>query len=149
MPPVIGSGVGGIDAERFDGVDRLQHALDLRPAGEAQEDFAAGAHIRDGREGFAGHDGAQDVDPRDDRAEVVRGPADIGKDAARREAEDAAAAIEDLLADIVAESDPVLDPLLDPGQLDMGEHVRWRTHARLRRLRGTRAPAERAAYRRP
>ena len=45
MPPVIGTGVGRIDAELLDRVDRLQHALDLGPAGEAQEDFAAGAHI--------------------------------------------------------------------------------------------------------
>ena len=48
----------------------------------------------------------------------------IGEDAAGREAEDAAAAIEDLLADVVAEPDPVLDALLDPGQFDMGERRR-------------------------
>ena len=41
MPPVIRRDVGWIDAERFDGVDCQQHALDLRPAGQAQEDFAA------------------------------------------------------------------------------------------------------------
>ena len=34
---------------------------------------------------------------------------------------DAAAAIEDRLADVAAEPDPVLDALLDPGQFDMGE----------------------------
>ena len=52
MPPVIGTGVGGIDAELLDGVDRLQHALDVRPARDAQKDFAAGPHIGNGGVGF-------------------------------------------------------------------------------------------------
>jgi hypothetical protein len=30
--PVVGRDVGGIDAERFDGLDRLEYLLDLRPA---------------------------------------------------------------------------------------------------------------------
>jgi hypothetical protein len=109
----------------LDRVDRLQHALDLGPAGEGQEDLAAGAHIGDGREGLARTDSAQDVDARDDGAVVVRSPADIGEDAVGCEAQDAPAAIQDLLADIVAEADPVLDPLLQPDQLDMREGV-WR-----------------------
>ena len=81
MPPMIGSGVGWIDAERFDGVDRLQHTFNLRPAGQAQENFAARAHEGHGRERLAGMDGAQNVDARDDGAEIVRGPADVGDDA--------------------------------------------------------------------
>ena len=32
MSPVIRSGVRWIDGECFNGVDRLEHALDLRPA---------------------------------------------------------------------------------------------------------------------
>ena len=74
------AGVGGIDAELLDGIDRLQHALDLRPAGDAQQDFAAGTDEGTVEIGFAGRDGAQDVDARDDGAEVVRRPADVGED---------------------------------------------------------------------
>src|SRR5277367_4191453 len=66
MPPVIGTGIDRIDAELLDRVDRLQHALDLRPAGDAQEDFPAGAHIADGGKGFARMRSSQDVDSRDD-----------------------------------------------------------------------------------
>jgi hypothetical protein len=29
MPPVVGRDVGGMDAQRFDDLDRLQHFLDL------------------------------------------------------------------------------------------------------------------------
>ena len=54
MPPVIGRGVGWIDAERLDGVDRLQHALDLRPAADAQQDLAAGTDEGQRLIGFAG-----------------------------------------------------------------------------------------------
>ncbi len=32
VAPVIGAGVGCVDAELLDGIDRLQHALDLWPA---------------------------------------------------------------------------------------------------------------------
>ena len=44
--PVVQRRVGRIDAERLDGIDRLQHLLDLRPPGNAQQTFPAGAHIR-------------------------------------------------------------------------------------------------------
>ena len=120
---MIGTSIGWIDAELLDGVDSLEHALDLGPAGKAEKNLATRPHIRHGREGFAGHDGAQDVDPRDDRAEVVRRPPDIGEDAAGREAQDTTPTVEDLLGDIVAEADPLLDPLLEPDQLDMREGV--------------------------
>ncbi len=56
-------------------------------------------------------------------AEVPRRPADVGDNAVRREAQDAAAAIEDLLRNIAPETDPVLDLLLMPDQFDMGERV--------------------------
>ena len=126
MSPVVRTGVGGIDPDLLDGVDRLQHALDPRPARGAQEDFSARAHIGNCREGFAPPDGAQDVDPRDDGTEVARRPSDVGDNAVRREAQDAAAAVEDLLANVSAKADPVLDPLLMPDQFDVGERVsRW------------------------
>ena len=79
VPPVIGTGVGGIDAELLDGVDRLQHALDLRPARDAQKDVAARPHGANRGVGFTGRDGAQDVDARDDGAVIVRRPADNTK----------------------------------------------------------------------
>src|ERR1700722_7335223 len=118
---MIGTSVNGIDAELLDGIDGLEHALDLGPAGKTEKNLAARSYKWHGGETFTGHDGAQDVDPRDDRAEVVRRPPDISEDAARREAQGAAPAIEDLLGDIMTEADPLLDPLLKPDQLDMGE----------------------------
>ena len=54
MMPIVGRGVGRIDAERFDGIDQLQHALDFRPAGQAQQAFAAGLDIRHSRAALAG-----------------------------------------------------------------------------------------------
>ena len=46
VAPVIWTGIGRINADLLDRIDRLQHALDLRPPGLAQENLAAGAHIR-------------------------------------------------------------------------------------------------------
>ena len=45
VPPVIRRSVSGIDPERLDGIDRLQHFLDLRPAAEPEQAFSAGSHI--------------------------------------------------------------------------------------------------------
>ena len=42
MAPMVRRDVARIDADRFHGVDRLKHALNLRPAIDAQQDFAAG-----------------------------------------------------------------------------------------------------------
>src|SRR3982074_2115150 len=114
MPPVIRTGVRRVDADLFNGIDCLQHALDLRPACDSQQNFTARAHIGNRGERFAPPDSAEDVDPRDDRAEVPRRTPDLGDNAVRREAQDAAATIEDLLCDITAEADPVLDLLLMP-----------------------------------
>ena len=74
--PIVGRGVGRIDAERFDNVDPLQHTFDLRPAG---------AHIGRGRAALAGRDSPDDVDARDDGTEVARGPAHERENTARRE----------------------------------------------------------------
>jgi hypothetical protein len=125
VPPVVRTGLSGIDTGRLDGVDRLQDTFDFWPTGDAQEDLAAGADVADCRVGFAGRDSTQDVDARDDGAEIVRRPPDIGENAVRREAENAPAAVEDLLGDLVTEADPVLDLLLDPDQLDMRQVVGW------------------------
>lgn len=120
---MIGTGLSGIDADRLDGIDRLQHSLDLRPTGNAQQDLAAGAYIGDRRIGLIRPDGAQDVDARDDGAEAVSCPANVSEDAAWREAENAPAPVEDLLGDLVTKAYPVLDLLLDPDQFDMREAV--------------------------
>ena len=74
MPPVIGRRVGRIDAEGFDGVDRREDTLDLRPTADAQQDVAAGTHEGQRLIGFARRDRSNDVDARDDGAEVVRRP---------------------------------------------------------------------------
>ena len=42
MLPVLWSGIDRIDAERLDGIDGLQHLLDLGPSGNLQQTFAAG-----------------------------------------------------------------------------------------------------------
>jgi hypothetical protein len=123
MPPVIGTGLNRVDARHFDGVDRLQHPFNLRPAGEAQQDLATRANEGDGGVGFTRSNGPQNVDARHHGAEIVRRPTDIGEDAVRREAEDAPPAVEDLFGDIAAEADPMLDPLLQPDQLDVREAV--------------------------
>ena len=117
---MIGGGVSGIDAERFHGVDRLQHTFDLRPTVDPQQNFAAWADERQRLIGFAAVDRARDVDPRDDRAEVVRGPANECKDALWRKAQNAAATVEDRLAAVMSEADPVLDAPFEPGQFDLG-----------------------------
>ena len=95
----------------------------LWPARGPQEDFTARANIGNGRERFAPPNGAQDVDPRDNGPEVPRCPTDVGDNGVRREAQDAATAIEDLLCNIAAETNPVLDLLLMPDQFDMGERI--------------------------
>ena len=82
---MIGRGVGGIDAERLYGIDRLQHALDFRPAADAQQDLAAGTNEGQRLIGLAAVDRAHDVDARDDRAEIVGSPAHEREDAVRRE----------------------------------------------------------------
>src|SRR5579883_1954187 len=119
MTPVIRRGVGRIDAERLDGIYRLQHALDFRPPADPQQNLAAGANEGQRLIAFTAVDRAHDVDARDDRAEIVGGPAHECEDAVRREAEHAAPTIEDRLASVAAEADPVLDASFEPGQLDV------------------------------
>jgi hypothetical protein len=48
MRPVTGTGGGGIDARLFDGIGGLQHALHFRPAGDAEQDLATRAQMRNG-----------------------------------------------------------------------------------------------------
>ena len=90
VPPVVRRNVSRIDAQRLDGIDRLQHAFDLRPAVYPQQTLPAGADKADRRTGLARTNGAQDVDTRDDGAKIVRRPADESEDVARRERDGAA-----------------------------------------------------------
>src|SRR5262249_13213308 len=80
--PMVRRGVGRIDTERLDSINRLQDLLDFRPAREAQQDFCAGVDIRDSRIAFPRWHGPQDVDARSNGAIVIGGPADEGEDTA-------------------------------------------------------------------
>lgn len=80
--PMIRRDISRIDAEHLNGIDHLQQALDLRPAGQTQQNLSARCHIRDGRTALSRSDCAQDVDPRNDCPKVAGRPSDEGKDAA-------------------------------------------------------------------
>src|SRR3984893_17846784 len=124
VPPVVWRDVGRIDAQRLDGIDCLQHAFDLWPAVYPQQTPPAGSDKADRRTGFARTNGAQDVDTRDDGAIIIRRPADESEDVARREGNDTAMPVDDLLGGDTAEAYPALDALLDPDQINISEHVR-------------------------
>src|SRR5258706_10190372 len=112
--PVLWGGIGRIDAKRLDGIDGLQHLLDLGPSGNLQKTFAAGAYVRHSDVALAGCDRAQDVDARYGGSVVVPGPPHEGEDAARLKGNDAPLAVDDVLTDASTEADSVLDLLLDP-----------------------------------
>jgi hypothetical protein len=46
VAPIVGRCVRRVDAERLDGIDNLQHAFDLGPTGQPQQDVAAGPYTR-------------------------------------------------------------------------------------------------------
>ena len=119
VPPVLGRGIGRIDAERFDDIDRVEDFLDFRPAGETQQALPAGTNKRHGRVALARTNGAQDVDPRNYRAVVVGCPTNEGEDASWPEGDDAALLINDAFLRNWAEADPVLDAFFDESQFNM------------------------------
>ena len=82
MAPMGRRHILGIDAERFDRVDRFQNTLDFGPTGKPEQDFAARPYARDCGDRRSGFGGAQNVDTGGDRSMVIRRPADEGKDAA-------------------------------------------------------------------
>ena len=118
VSPMVRADVLGSDPERFNLIDGVERRLDFRPSGEAQEDFPARGHMRDGRTRLAWTDGTQDVDPAFDRAIVVRRPPHEGEDASRIETDGAPAAAVNCLLSDAAEADPALDPAFDPRQID-------------------------------
>src|SRR5580700_5399051 len=118
MPPMVGCGVIRIDPAGLDGVDRPQNVVDLGPAIDAQKNLAAGTYERQGRIGFARYYRTRDVDPRDDRPEIVGRPAYESEDGAGREAHDSPPAVDNCFFGDAPEADPVLDALFEPGQLD-------------------------------
>src|SRR6266702_4810273 len=119
--PIVGRCVGRVDAERLDGINNLQHAFDLGPTGQPQQDVAARPYIGHGCAALTARDSPQNIDARDDCTEVVRHPTHERKDAARRKRQDPPALVENLFLGGVAEAYPVLDALLEPKELDMGE----------------------------
>lgn len=94
VPPMIWCNVSGIDAERVDRVDVLQHPLDLRPAERQQQNGRSWTDEGQGRARLASLHGLQNVDPRQHRAVVVRRPADKCKDAAGSQRDHPAIVIE-------------------------------------------------------
>src|SRR5450631_1923861 len=119
--PIVGGGVGRVDAERLNGIDDLQHALDPWPTRDPQQDVAAGPDIGHRRAGVPRRDSLDDVDARDDSTEIAGGPAYEGEDTARCERQDASSLIENLFLRMMAKANPVLDALFQPQELDMGE----------------------------
>src|SRR3546814_5887763 len=89
VTPVIRRYVSRIDVQRLHGVDRLEHALDLRPTVGAKQYLPARTHEGQRLMRLAGADRAHDVDPRNERAERVRRPADEREDCIGREATEA------------------------------------------------------------
>ena len=121
VAPIVRCRVRRIDAQRLDDIDHLQHMLDLRPAGSAQQDVSTWPHVGDGGAGFARAHGTQDVDAGGDRSVVVGSPTDKAEDAAGPEREDPPSSIVDLFVCRPAEAYPSLDMLLEPQQFDMRE----------------------------
>ena len=137
VPPMVGRDILRIDADRLDGVDMAEHLFDPGPAVDLQQDLAAGPHEGQRLIGLVRLHGAHDVDARDDRAEVVRRPADEGEDRARPEREDAPPPVDDGFRRQPTEANPVLDLLLDMDQFDMRQAGRREAlTARGRRARG-------------
>ena len=119
VAPVIGRHCTGIDAEVLDGIDHGQAGAHARPAAEMEEQFAARRDAGKRRTGLAGRDRAHDIEPRQDGAIVVRGPAHEREDAARGEGQDAPAAIDHLVAKRRAEAEKRTTALLELFQIDL------------------------------
>src|SRR3546814_17124001 len=96
VTPVIRRYVSRIDVQRLHGVDRLEHALDLRPTVGAKQYLPARTHEGQRLMRLAGADRAHDVAPRNDRAEVVRRPADEREERIGSAADDATATVESM-----------------------------------------------------
>src|SRR5690606_22563402 len=121
VPPMIGIDLGRIDTYGLDPVDMAKDSLDLRPAFDLQQDFAAWTDEGQRLIGLARRNRAQDVEARNDRAVVVRRPADERKHRAGMEEYNTPVAIEDLLTSRMAESDPVFGLAFHPGQVRAGQ----------------------------
>lgn len=114
MMPMIRRCIGRIDAERLDGIDQLQHPLDLGPAGQPQQAFSARLDPGDGRIALTRRYRAQDIDPGQNGSEVVGGPADERKDAAGSERQDAPIAVKNPFGHGSTKPNTVLDALFEP-----------------------------------
>jgi hypothetical protein len=113
----------GSDAECLDRVDRFQYPFDLGPAGKAEQDFAARPYTWHCRDWLSRLRSTQNVNSGDDRAMLIRRPADEGEDAFGRKRNDAPAAVDDAFLRDFPESDPALDASLLPIEFNLGEIV--------------------------
>ena len=121
VAPMVRCNGSGRNALRPDRIDQAEHSFDLRPTLGGQQDLRTGADERQGLVRSTGRQGAQDVEPGEHGAVFAGSPADEGEDGPRREADDAAVAVEHALGDIVAEAQPVFALLLAPGQFHLGQ----------------------------
>ncbi len=123
MAPIMRRDVRRIEAGAFDHVDGREHTLNARPARLAEQNLAAGAHARHGRACLGTGAGAEDIDGRHDRAEVICPPADERKDRAGREPDQTSTSIKNLFANIMTETQPLLDAMTDEDQHHAGQRV--------------------------
>src|SRR5262245_30928323 len=112
--PMVGRGVGWINAKRIDGIDQLQHPLDRGPAGQSQQAFTSRRDPGNGRITLTWRYGAQDIDPRQNGSKVIGRPTDEGKDAARCKRQDTTIAVKNLLRHVSAKPNSVFDALFEP-----------------------------------
>lgn len=120
VPPILRGRICRIDAERLDGVDRLQHTFDFGPAVGGEQQRAPRAQIWQRLDGSSGPCRLHDIEAREDRAIGVGRPTIDPEDRAPREGEAAAVRTKAFFADRITEPDPLLDPAFLPGQFDKG-----------------------------
>lgn len=110
--------VAGIDAERFDLIDRLKDALDAWPAADVEENVATWVDTGHRRtRGVLGYR-ENNMDARHDRAVLVRCPADERESSIGSKADDARPPVNDPFLRDTAKANPVLDLAFDPHQAD-------------------------------
>ena len=110
--------VAGIDAQRLDLIDRLQDALDARPAVDLEEDVTTRLDARQRRIRRVLADRWDDMDTRQDRTVLVRCPANECENCILSEADNARPAIDDSLLRDATEANPLLDLAFDPLEAD-------------------------------
>ena len=80
MTPIVGGSVLTPDTDALDAVYRLKNGANVGPTAKVKQDLRPGRDLGIGGEGLSRAHGAQDRDPRVDRAEGLGAPADEGED---------------------------------------------------------------------